>query len=239
MNIFKFINQRKKLAFIIWFVFFVVGLYLLFFQQKTILPPGPEISPTITITQTPYSVIKTSPDNDQKYVLDNTDLLITFNRNLNEEERSLLEITSTPEVELERVWESNSFLRLKPLENYKITTVYTIILTYKDIKIHTFSFTINPISTQQLDQQTPQLVEDALIVGEAQIKASQEYPWNRYLPIVREKYTIIFNFDKNAFRIRINVENPNPSERQSIINDALKDLEEIGVDTNKVKYYVI
>ena len=239
MNILNYLNKRKKLTFIIWLVLVVFGLYLLFFQNKTTPTPDSEISPTITKTEIPYSVTKTSPRDKQEYVLDNTDLLITFNRNLNEDERNTLEIPSTPEVEFERVWESNSFLRLKPTQKYKISTVYEITLTYKDMIIHTFSFSTNPISTQQLDQQTQQLVEDALMVSEAQINASQKYPWDRYLPIVREKYTIIYNYDRNAFRIRIKVENPSENEKDAIINAALNDLKKIGVDTEKILYYII
>ena len=62
----------------------------------------------------------------------------------------------------------------------------------------------------------------------------QRYPWYSSLPLETEDYRIIYDFDKNSFRIRLLTGNSD-----SIKQAALKSLKEIGVDINKYPYYFL
>ncbi len=220
---------------------FIIGIYLFISLKqrpyKEESKKGINITPTI-IDQT-IKVIKTLPSNNQKYVLDDQIIEITFNRNLNDNEKNSIEIIFNPTIDFEKVWEKNTLLKIKNLTSYKTSTKYTISVFYNKETIYNFSFYTNPLSINQLNQQTKQLVEDAITVGEAQKKTDKEYPWNKKLPIVKEEYSIVYSFEQNAFRIKLNNQNISSEEKQNILNKALNDLEAIGVDTKNIKYFVI
>jgi hypothetical protein len=62
-----------------------------------------------------------------------------------------------------------------------------------------------------------------------------KYPWYSKIPIETDLYFIVFDFEKESFRIRykegVNKNNP------TILEQALQDIRNIGADPSK--YYVI
>lgn len=62
----------------------------------------------------------------------------------------------------------------------------------------------------------------------------QQYPWYSSLPLETEDYRIIYDFDKNSFRIRLLT-----TSSDAIKQASLNSLKEIGVDINKYSYYFL
>jgi hypothetical protein len=74
--------------------------------------------------------------------------------------------------------------------------------------------------------------------GQALTTLSQQYPWYPKLPIETKDYRIVYDFDKNMFRIRILSTTAISDEIESFTQSALSDLKNIGV-SEPIKYYVL
>lgn len=74
--------------------------------------------------------------------------------------------------------------------------------------------------------------------GQAMTNIAQQYPWYPKLPIVNKDYQIVYDFDKQMFRIRIKSVSPTTTEVKTITQSALNDLKNIGVQ-EPIKYYVL
>lgn len=68
-------------------------------------------------------------------------------------------------------------------------------------------------------------------------KLIAKYPWYPSLPLETNDYRVIFDFEKNQFRIRIL--NLTATNKQAIIETALSDMEKIGIDNTKFKHYIL
>ncbi|MCX6817051.1 MAG: hypothetical protein NTZ93_04240 [Candidatus Beckwithbacteria bacterium] len=91
-------------------------------------------------------------------------------------------------------------------------------------------FNFNGFNPQDSTQQTP----DDLKYSQALTELHQQYPWYSQLPIETSEYRIIYDFDKQSFRIRLLTQ---PSE--TIKQVAIDKLKAIGVDLNKFSYYFL
>ena len=68
-----------------------------------------------------------------------------------------------------------------------------------------------------------------------------EYPWYSKLPIEKDGYRIIWDLEKQAFRVRLKISENSPQEEKNIlINQAVEDIENItGEPIDKSPYYVL
>lgn len=185
------------------------------------------------------TVIQTNPKNNQQYVSDTSSITIVLQKSLADEEKAQIGISSTPTIDLTTSWPSHRQLLAVPTTPFSADTSYTIAVTYKDALIHTFSFKTKFYSTEELRKQVWQQAEDDLIFGKAFAEFIQKYPWYRQLPIDNENYTIVYDFEKKAFRIRLKIQTKTPEEKDAIVKQALADLKEIGIDTKVANYDVL
>ena len=102
----------------------------------------------------------------------------------------------------------------------------------------------SPSPKNQFDLGTPgpqgsnlELPSDAKY-GQALTSLSKQYPWYPKLPIETKDYRIVYDFDKNMFRIRILSAAATNDEIKSFTQNALSDLKKIGV-SEPIKYYVL
>lgn len=66
----------------------------------------------------------------------------------------------------------------------------------------------------------------------------QKYPWYNKIPIERDSYTIVYDYDISSFRIRLKMKQTSPeSQRNEAVNKALKDISDIGGDVTN--YYIL
>ena len=81
--------------------------------------------------------------------------------------------------------------------------------------------------------------QNEIIFNEAWDKLQKEYPWYKNLPIIKDGYTIVYDFDKKSFRIRLTSKNISSEERNVLVNSALDQLKKIKVDLKINTYYII
>lgn len=92
-----------------------------------------------------------------------------------------------------------------------------------------------PHIQQQLQQQT----QDDLLYGQTILELQKQQPWLKQLPITTNNFRIVYDFEKQSFRIRILTVPASDEELQTIKQQALAALEKIGVDTATQPYYFI
>lgn len=122
------------------------------------------------------------------------------------------------------------FYTLNALQNLKQKTSVTVPISP--------SLTPTPqLST--LVPSTEDQTKNDLIFSQGWDKLQKDYPWYKNLPIVQNYYTIVYDFDKKSFRIRLSATNFSPEQKNQIMNQALENLKKINVDLTKYTYYVL
>jgi hypothetical protein len=84
-------------------------------------------------------------------------------------------------------------------------------------------------------------VEDMVRVGEQQIEIEEEYPWYFDLPIDKDNYIILWDWEKEKFKIVLKADEDIPqSTRDALIRNATNDIEELTKeDVQTQGYYVV
>lgn len=178
------------------------------------------------------TVLKTEPTNSEEEVLVTSDILIRFNNELSPEQQSKIEIKISPEVEYVLLWES-TVARISPKGGLNPDTQYKLRIAKEDMEIYTFSFTTSPFTQEQILEEGAIQTEYDLEFGIAFTEFLDNHPWYSSLPIENESYRIVYDYERESFRIRLF-----DVEEQETIDRALNDLLKIGVE-EPVPYYVI
>ncbi len=99
---------------------------------------------------------------------------------------------------------------------------------------------LTPDKTQDTLQGTEKISDD-LEFAKHMRNLYREYPWLSRLPIERDSYALIWVIQEKAFRIIMRISEDSPEEeKKKIINQALKDIDEItGVSHENYPYYVV
>jgi len=79
-----------------------------------------------------------------------------------------------------------------------------------------------------------QTTEDDKAFNEALEKIHSQSPWLKQLPIKTNNYKIVYDFNKQAFRIHLLT-----TSTEEIKQQALQSLKDIGVDTQTQDYYFL
>jgi Bacterial Ig-like domain len=183
----------------------------------------------------PPVVTKTSPADQSKDVAVDSVIEIDFNKQLNNKEKSNLIVKISPNTETDNSWNSKTY-RLKPKANLFIDTTYTVDVLYNNTLIKSFSF----LTALTIPGQTNQVITpNDYKTGQVIKNFVTDNPWYTSLPIDNSSYTIVYDFDKSQFRIRIKVPITSDSQKQDLINQALSDLKNIGVTQTPIPYYVL
>jgi hypothetical protein len=84
-------------------------------------------------------------------------------------------------------------------------------------------------------------VDDMIRVGEQQKDIEEEYPWYYDLPIEEDSYIILWDWEKEKFRITLKVDRDiDQSTRDIIIRNAVNDIEELTEeDIETDDYYIM
>jgi hypothetical protein len=72
------------------------------------------------------------------------------------------------------------------------------------------------------------------VYNQAVTSVVEKYPWYPQIPIETKDYRIIYDFEKNSFRIRLLTQST-----EDLKQSALTKLKNIGVDLAKFNYYFI
>jgi len=83
-------------------------------------------------------------------------------------------------------------------------------------------------------EKAAQQTQDDKTSAEEINKIHEQYPWYSKIPIETKDYRIIFDFEKNSFRVRLLTQ-----DTAAIRQAALNDLKVIGVDLNFYSHYFL
>ena len=141
------------------------------------------------------SILSTSPKNRSENISDKTNILITFNKKLSENNKKDISIKMNPNEDFQITWNNNisEIIFINPL---KTNTEYLIKIFKKNNLIYEFTFKTTPFSTAQILEEGPKQSQDDLVFGEAYTKFLKEYPWYYKLPIDNDNYKIVYDFVK-------------------------------------------
>ena len=215
--------MKKKVYIIIGvIVFSAILLFLLLSRPEKALP---------------ISVITTTPKNNVVFVYERSEVLIELNREITIEEGNNIKIKIEPEVKTGIVYLSNK-IRISPETNFGYGVRYKIKVYSLEKEIYSFEFTINPFTPEQLEKEGKLQAEGDLAYNEATKNFIEKNPWYTSLPIETNDYRIVYDYDKEMFRIRFLQEQTDEEKIKTIIEDALDKLERAGAK-KPIKYYTV
>lgn len=197
------------------------------------------VSLSMKPTELAPTVISTEPANGEISVLDNALIKISFGQNISQKLQSLVSFSLSPVTELSSSWTSASSILIKPVALLP-NIDYAGVVLFRNQPIYKFSFKTNKFSLNELKDQGFQQGKDDFIFGQKMQKLMEQYPWYEKMPIQTPSYTIVYDFEKEAFRIRITASPPlTDNQRKTIEQEALKALRDIGVNPTLQSYYVL
>ena len=192
----------------------ILGLMLVVVAVLIVKLSTPKILPEVTSTY---------PSSDQRNVLDNSIVVINFSESLASKAKDSIVIDISPEIAGISSWQNDQSLLISPQAPLKSNTQYLVTVSAYNQEIHSFSFNSNAYSTIELRQQVKQQVIDDLNFAKVEAEMYKSMPWLRQLPIETESFRIIYDFDKEAFRIRILKTKASEDQKRTLINNALEE----------------
>lgn len=187
--------------------------------------------------ESPLNVLSTTPKNNAQFVNEKSEVIITLNRNLTQEEGNNLKVQIKPDEKTEIVYQENK-IRISPEESFEMNTAYEIQVIFKEKTIYKLTFITTPFTQQQIEEEGSKQTAGDLAFTEAYKQFLIKYPWYTKLPIETFEYRIVYDFEKESFRIRLKIKPQGEEQEKNIVNKALKDLEKIGV-RKPINYYVL
>ncbi len=214
-------GKAKKLVFLVFISLLLIALLVVWLVQK---------KPALKVE-------KTNPQDKETEVLVSTNILLIFNRKVEQEEQKFINIEISPKIEYVGLWQDNQFT-ISPKKPLEKETEYEIKINLEGKDIYTFSFKTAPFTPEQIEKEGKLQSQDDLEFGEAFKKFLEDYPWYIYLPIETVEYRIVYDFEKNSFRIRIKIPVETKEGEEKIVEKALKSLKKIEVP-EPISYYVL
>lgn len=95
-----------------------------------------------------------------------------------------------------------------------------------------------PSATPSIDPNTVP-ASDSFEYNQALVEIIQKYPWYPSLPLETKDYRVIYDFEKNQFRIRIFNSKLTPAQIRDVTTAALRHMTKIGINTITYTYYVV
>ena len=184
------------------------------------------------------SIVSTIPNNHAFFVDTKSEINFILNKQISIEEGNNIKTIIEPSSKTNVVYQNNKII-ITPTEPLKINTDYKINVIYKDKNIYTLEFKTIPLSEEEIKIEGSKQTEGDLSFTKAYNEFLNDYPWYQSLPIEKEEYRIIYDFNKKSFRIRLKIEINDEIRKEAVIQEALKDLTKIGVINPEKNYYVL
>ena len=221
----NFINKYKIHIFVSVAFLAIVFLLLLFSQGNQKLP----------------QIIGVSPKNGSENIIVNSYIKITLAKSLSEKNVGKVKIEITPSVEGKQYWLTSKSYAFVPNLFFMPNTRYTVKVLYADQTLTEFIFTTRPDSDQTaLEKIAIEQSKEDYEFSESTKKLLTEKPWYTKLPIETDEFVIVYDFDKEAFRIRLKILASSSVEQiEGLKEKALEALAKIGVNMQKTHYYVL
>lgn len=211
-------------------IIFTILLLAIFLLIKLFFAPGKQKEASL-------EVISTLPDNNAVFVNQKAEIIITLNRNITLEEGDDLKVQISPAEKIQTVYQEDK-IRISPETSFQLNTDYKIEILFKEKPIYTLNFWTNPFTQKQIEEEGAKQTAGDLAFSEAYKEFLQKNPWYLRIPIENTSYRIIYDFEKQSFRIRLKVPPVNKEQEKILIERALSVLKKIGVK-EPINYYVL
>jgi hypothetical protein len=185
-------------------------------------------------------VASSNPQNQSEDVILTPPITVSFAEDLNTDQQANISFTIQPDLDVLQKWFSAAVLQLTPTQSPESSTTYTVTILYKKKTIYSFTFATTAETPEELAEAGRIQAEEDFLFAEEEKEFYETYPWYVSIPIRTEDYVIVYNFEKEAFRIRLTLgDNPSGAEINAAKREALDDLEDIGANPNTQGYYFI
>lgn len=185
----------------------------------------------------PLSIVSSIPTNSSVFVNEKIEIIFTLNRNIETEEGKDLKITTKPSTKTEIVYLENK-IRISPETIFNMGTDYTINVLYKEKNIYTLNFSTNPFTQEMIKDEGDKQTEGDLNFNKAYKDFLTNYPWYTNLPIDTFQYRVVYDFEKESFRIRLKIKPQDEIQQEEIINKATGSIKNLGVE-EPIQYYIL
>lgn len=219
--------NRKKITIVI---LIIITIFTLFFVYQKNKKQDIKIEPIL--------ITDSSPKNNAVFVDENTNINLILNRFLLPEDGSKIKIEITPETKFQSVYTGNS-ITINPDTALLLGSDYEVKIYYQDISVYTLIFSVNPFTKEQIETEGALQSKADFDFNEEYKKFYEKYPWHQQIPIEKKEYRIIYDFSVEQFRIRLLFKPNSSSDITELIDEAISDIEKLGVKKPVTNYYVI
>jgi mRNA-degrading endonuclease RelE of RelBE toxin-antitoxin system len=165
-----------------------------------------------------------------------SNIIFSFNKNIPSQETKNLTYIIQPETPSEFLISGNH-MTIGFKENLQKGTTYTIDVKYNNKLISETKFETEVLTQEEISKFGALQTNGDLVFGKAYENMLTKYPWYQKIPIETSQYRVIYDFDKQMFRIRI-LDSETSDQIKTTIQTAVTNIEQIGVSA-PIKYYVL
>jgi len=186
--------------------------------------------------QPSLTVTTTNPVNNTVDVPQTSNIDIVFSRNLTQSDQQKISVVFSPQIDTTSEFSGNQLV-LAPKTSLEKGILYNVVINSSGKAIYSFSFETIIFTPEQIREEGAAQTVNDKIYGDAFTKFIQGSPWYLSIPVEKDDYEIVYNFDKKSFRIQLKVAIPS-DQLNGVIQNALGDLKAIGVPA-PISYYVL
>lgn len=222
-NYFQNLSRPVQAALAVVFVLGIIGIFLqLLFPDRP--PVVTDITPAIEFG-----------------VPENSSFTISFGTVLSQDTKNKLSFKVTPPIGAKTYWLENNYQYYFQLtELMENNSEHTIQVFYKNSEIFSHTFVTSEFSAEEQREHIREQSEADYEFGQAVDRLRTDLPWYDDIPIDNEQFTVMYDYDREEFRIRLKVPESTDAEiRQNLENKALSAMEAIDIDPAEWGYYVL
>lgn len=172
---------------------------------------------------------------------ENSNFSISFTQVLNDTTKDNLSFKVEPPISAKTFWLDNNYQYYIELEeNLQTNTQYLVTVLYKNKSIFSHEYLTSAFTTEEQAQHIREQAQEDIKFNEALENMRKEFPWYNDIPIDNSQYTIVYDFDRKEFRIRLKVpENTDTEIVSNLTKKALSSMEAVNINPKEWGYYVL
>lgn len=171
----------------------------------------------------------------------NSNFTITFNQILDSSTKKKISFQVSPSFSTQEEWLENNYqYNISPSALLKENTKYTVTVFYKNKSIFSKQFLSSQFSLEEEAEHVKEQSQADIEFNEAIENLEKDFFWYKDIPIDNSEYTVVYDYDRKEFRIRLKIpENSSPEVIQTITQKALLAMEDLGINPKDWGYYVL
>ncbi|MBP7842988.1 Ig-like domain-containing protein [Candidatus Woesebacteria bacterium] len=171
----------------------------------------------------------------------NSNFTITFNQILDSSTKKKITFQVSPAFSTQEEWLENNYqYNITPSVLLKKNTQYTVTVFYKNKSIFSKQFLSSQFGLEEETEHIKEQSQADIEFNEAIENLEKDFFWYKDIPIDNSEYTVVYDYDRKEFRIRLKIpENSSPEVIQTITQKALLAMEDLGINPKDWGYYVL